>query len=325
MKIGRRQFIQGSLASVGTALVGCNSNPSQKAAQTPPTHFDPGQIVPLGNTGLKVSRVGIGTGMSGSNRQSNQTRKGQEHFTALLRGSLDRGITLIDSADLYGSHTFLAEAFKDVPRKDYTLISKIWFLPRGIPEPERPDADVVVERFLKELNTDYIDILQIHCMTASDWTGRMEKQMAILENLKKKGLIRTHGVSCHSLIALDVAAEHPWIDCIHARINPYGQSMDDTPAKVIPILQKAHVNGKGIIGMKLMGEGRFRTSDEKRSHSIDFVLNLGCVDAVIVGFETLDEINDFALRVNNTPIRPAPLEPESVVAVTPSELDLQLA
>lgn len=323
MTIGRRTFIKNSLLGLSTAVLGCTPNPT--AHSEAPTHFDPGQVVPLGNTGLKVSRVGIGTGMNGFNRQSNQTRAGQEHFTALLRGSLDRGITLLDSADLYGSHTYLAETLKDIPRKDYTLISKIWYLPRGLPEAERPDADVAVHRFLKELNTDYIDILQIHCMTAPDWTHTMEKQMEILEDLKKKGLIRTHGVSCHSLTALDAAAQHPWIDVIHTRINPYGEAMDDTPAKVLPVLEKAHANGKGVIGMKIIGAGKFRNSDGQRNHSIDFVMNLDCVDSIIVGFETLDEIDDFASRVKNTPIRPVPLEPETAIAATQSYLDKQLA
>lgn len=322
MAIGRRQFVQGSLVGLGTAIMGCNSGPS---ASTAPTHFEPGEVVPLGTTGLKAARVGIGTGMSGSNRQSNQTRKGQEHFTALLRGSVDRGITLIDSADIYGSHPFLANALEGIPREQVVLVSKIWFLPRGLPESERPDADVVVERFLKELKTDYIDIVQIHCMTAPDWASRMDAQMNIMASLKKKGLIRTHGVSCHSLAALDAAAGHPWVDCVHARINPYGQSMDDTPDKVVPILQKAHANGKGVIGMKVMGEGKFRDSDERRNHSIDFVLNLGCVDTVVVGFETLGEIDDFVVRVHNTPRRPLALEANAAVAVTPSELDLYLA
>lgn len=323
MTIGRRQFIKHSLVGLGTAAVGCSSNPT--ARKQSPTHFDPSERVPLGKTGLTVSRVGIGTGMRGFNRQSNQTRAGQEHFTALVRGCLNRGITLIDSADLYGSHDFLAEAFKDVPREDYSLITKIWFRQRGLPEEERPDADIAVQRFLKELNTDYIDILQIHCMDAPDWTHTMEKQMTILEYLKKKGVIRVHGVSCHSLAALDAAAEHSWTDCIHTRINPYGQSMDDAPEKVVPVLKKAHANGKGVIGMKIIGEGRFRDSDEQRNNSIDFALNLSCVDTMVVGFETLQEVDDFVVRVRNTPRRPLGPIITAAASATRSDLDSKLA
>ena len=71
----------------------------------------------------------------------------------------------------------------------------------------------------------------------------------------------------------------------------------------MPILQKAHENGKGIIGMKIIGAGEFRNSDEKRNESIDFVLNLNCVSAAAIGFESLDEEKDFADRVRNTPVR----------------------
>ncbi len=325
MTLGRRQFIKGSVAGIGTALLGCHSD-STHAPSKQSWHFVPDEVVPLGNTGLKTSRVGFGTGMRGFNRQSNQTRSGQEHFTALIRSCLDHGIRLFDSADLYGSHTFLANALQDVRREEYCLVSKIWYMPRGLPEPERPDANVVVERFLKELRTDYIDILQIHCMSAPDWTERMQDQMALLDTLKQKGLIRTHGVSCHSLRALNAAAEDPWVDCIHTRINPYGQAMDDTPDNVVAVLQKAHANGKGIIGMKLIGEGRFRDSDEQRNRSIDYVFNLRCVNAAVVGFETTDEIEDFVSRVRNTPRRSEPLPAQTpVTAAAPSELDKRLA
>lgn len=321
MTIGRRQFIQSSLAGIGTTLLGCGSEQTTRDA----SHFEPGQRVRLGKTGLKVSRVGLGTGMKGGNRQSNQTRLGEEKFHALLRGCYDRGVTLFDCADLYGTHSYILPALKGIPREKYALVSKIWFPSGGLPEPERPDADVVVERFLKELGTDYIDIIQIHCMTQPDWTGKMEKQMNLMDGLKKKGLLLAHGVSCHSLAALDAAAEHPWVDCIHTRINPYGVAMDDTPAKVVPVLQKAHANGKGIIGMKIIGEGKFRASDEQRNSSIDFVMNLGCVDTVIIGFENLDEVDDFSTRLRNTPKRLLPLQPSATVAVTPSDLDLRLA
>lgn len=323
MTIGRRQFLKSSLVGIGSVAVGCKPNP--ESLQQAPTHFDPGERVLLGKTGLKVSRVGIGTGVRAYNRQSIVTRAGQEQFTALVRACLDRGITLIDGADLYGTHPFLAEALKDVPRRDYTLVTKIWYLPSGLPEPERPDADVAVERFLKELNTDTIDILQIHCMTAPNWIDQMETQMAILENLKKKGVIRTHGVSCHSLAALDAAAQHPWVDCIHARINPYGQSMDDTPEKVVPVLQKAHANGKGVIGMKIIGEGRFRNNEQQLNHAIDFALNADYVDAMVVGFEKVDEIKDLVARVENTPRRPLPTAIDAVAHATPSDLDVKLA
>lgn len=300
--MGRRTFLKKTVLGVSGLLLGCEfRDKGQPLAGT----YDPYEIVSLGKTDLKLSRVGLGTGMNGSNRTSNQTRLGPEKCRALIRGCFDRGIRWFDAADLYGSHGYLADALEGINRQEYVVVSKIWFMGRGLPEPDRPDADLVIARFLEELRTDYIDLVLLHCMTDPDWPAKYEKQLEIMEALKKKGVIRAHGVSCHSLGALKTASEEPWVDSIHARINPYGAHMDGPPEEVVPALRRAHENGKGVIGMKIIGAGDFRNSDEKRNHSVDFVFNLGCVDAVTVGFESLEEQQDFAVRVQNTPIRSA--------------------
>lgn len=299
LKIGRRTFLKNSVLGLSGLLLGCEWEKQSHPTAT----FDPYEKVLLGRTGILLSRVGLGTGMNGFNRMSNQTRLGPEKFKNLIYGCYERGIRWFDAADLYGSHSYLADALSGLPRQEYALVSKIWFGQRGLPETERPDADAVVGRFLEELNTDYIDLILLHCMTDPDWPNRYARQMEILEGLKKKGLIRAHGVSCHTLGALKTASEEPWVDSIHTRINPYGVQMDADPEQVIPILRHAHENGKGIIGMKIIGAGEFRKSDEKRNHSVDFVFNLGCVNAVTVGFESLEEEKDFSNRVKNTPIR----------------------
>jgi aryl-alcohol dehydrogenase-like predicted oxidoreductase len=294
----RREFLASSVAGVGGLLLGTGLRAAEKPI---PVMFDPYERVPLGKTKIKVTRVGFGTGMRGGNRQSNQTRLGKEKFEAVLRASYEDGVRLFDAADLYGTHPYLASALKKMPRKDYALVSKIWWRRGGIPEEERPDADVVVERFLKELDTDYIDVILLHCVASERWPEELSNYMEILAKLKKKGLIRAHGVSCHSLAALEAAASEPWVDSVHARINAYGAKMDGPPEKVAPVLQKLHGAGKGVIGMKLIGEGEFRNSDEKRDESIRYVLGLGCVDAMVVGFEKTEEIYDFAARVRKVP------------------------
>ena len=118
-----------------------------------------------------------------------------------------------------------------------------------------------------------------------------------MANLKQKGMIRAHGVSCHSLEALEAAANSPWVDSVHTRINPYGMSMDGPTEKVVPILQKIHSAGKGVVGMKIIGEGKLRNDDEKKDASVRYAMKLGCVDILNVGFEQLEEIDDVAARV----------------------------
>src|SRR2546430_7792865 len=239
----------------------------------------------------------IGTSDRGGNRKWKQRRMGKDNFNKILQAAFEGGVSVFDLADLYGTHPYVIPAIKEVPRKDYAIISKIWFRPGGIPDKDRPDADLVIERFLKEIGTDYLDLVLLHCVESPKWNKDLEKQMEIMANLKKKGVIRAHGVSCHSLEALETAAGEPWVDSVHARINPYGMVMDGPADKVSPVLKKIKAAGKTVVGMKLVGEGRLRNDEEKRSESIKYVLGLGCVDILNVGFEKPEEIDDFTGRV----------------------------
>jgi aryl-alcohol dehydrogenase-like predicted oxidoreductase len=148
----------------------------------------------------------MGTGFSGYNRSSNITRAGNGVAETLIRNAYEKGIRYFDCADSYGTHPYTKQALKNFSRETYTIGTKIWVGKGGIPEAERPDADIVIERFRKELDTDYIDLVQIHCMTTADWTDQYKRQMDILENLKAKKIIRAHGVSVHSLEAMEAAA-----------------------------------------------------------------------------------------------------------------------
>lgn len=284
MTLRRRDFLGTALAgAAGLALAGDRTH-----AGVPEP--DPTALVPLGRT-LRVCRIGAGTGAHGWNRSTNQTRMGRERFVALLRYEYDQGVRLFDCADLYGSHPYLAEALKDKPRDSYQIITKLWVHRDGLPEADRPDADVAVQRFLKELRTDTIDLVQLHCMSSPRWPEELRKQMDILETLKAKGVVRAHGVSCHTLAALKTASAEPWVDVIHARINPFQAVTDGPMEEVLPVLKAAHDRGKGIIGMKIVGEGRFNA--DQLAESIQFALGSGVVDAMIAGFESNAQVDQF--------------------------------
>ncbi len=293
-KLQRREFLQRTALGIGGLLLGV---PRLARTSPAPASFDPYDLVPLGRTPLKVSRFCLGTGMRGGNRESNQTRLGAARFEALIRESFDRGTRLFDLADLYGTHPYVFPALKGIPRDRYNIVTKIWWAEGGIPEKERPDADVCVARFLRELKTDHIDLVLLHCVTSATWPKDLRRQMDLLSALKQKGDVRAVGVSCHSVAALEAAAGEPWVDSVHARINPYGMSMDGPPDRVVPVLQRIHAAGKGVVGMKIIGEGRLRDDEERRNASVRYALTLGCVDVLNVGCESITEVDDLAARV----------------------------
>jgi aryl-alcohol dehydrogenase-like predicted oxidoreductase len=283
MEMKRRDFLAALSLSAGYLMF---RNPL--AAQGAELFYDtdPFQAVKLGKSGLVTSLLGMGTGVHAGNRQSFLTRQDKNKSLALLEHAYEKGIRFFDCADSYGTHPLMAEVFRILPREQLTISSKIWMTGGNIPETERADADIVVDRFRKELNTDYLDLVQFHCMTERDWTDKFKAQMDIMDRLKSKGIIRAHGVSVHSLDAMKAAAESDWVDVVHVRINPYGIAMDKPdPEDVIGVIHELHNKGKGVIGMKLVGDGDYRDDSEKVNHSIRFVLGLGSVDMMIVGFE----------------------------------------
>jgi predicted aldo/keto reductase-like oxidoreductase len=297
-KLTRRQFMATMAAGTGTVLIGNAMKAVPSAIK--PLMFDPFETVTLGKTGIKTTLLGMGTGYSGYNRTSNITRAGVAE--SLIQTAYEKGIRYFDCADSYGTHPFTAAALKGIPRENYTLGTKMWITSGGIPENEKGYPEVVIERFRKELNTDYFDIVQLHCMTEGNWTDKYKRYLDGLENLKAKKIIRAHGVSVHSFDALKVASESPWVDVIHVRINPFGDAMDQRdPALVVPVIEKFHTSGKGVIGMKLIGGGKLRNDPQKIEESLKFVLGLGTVDMVIIGFELPEQIDNYIERIKKIP------------------------
>jgi predicted aldo/keto reductase-like oxidoreductase len=294
--ISRREFMTTITAGAGTLFLG------NMAGVIPSTSYfkqaDPLQKITLGKTGIKTTLLGMGTGFSGYNRSSNITRNGVAE--SVIRSAYEKGIRYFDCADSYGTHPFTAAALKGFARESYTIGTKMWVNEGGIPEKERPEAAIVIDRFRKELNTDYIDLVQLHCMTNGEWTDQHKKFMDGLETLKAKKIIRAHGVSVHSFDALKIASESQWVDVIHVRINPYGVNMDrKDPNEVIPVIEKFHKSGKGVIGMKLIGNGSFKNDSDKVDASLKYVLGLGTVDMIIIGFEQPEQIDNYRGRIKN--------------------------
>ncbi|HQG57020.1 MAG TPA: aldo/keto reductase [Bacteroidales bacterium] len=297
-RLSRRKFVTVAAAGAGSLIIGKKAIASS-AVDISGNGVDPFKIVTLGKTGIKTTLLGMGTGFNGYNRTSSITRAGVAE--SVIHYAYEKGIRYFDCADTYGTHTYIREALKSYPRESYVIGTKMWVTRGGLPEPERPDAEIVIDRFRKELNTDYIDLVQLHCMVSDLWNDEQKRFLDGLEKLKAKNIIRAHGVSIHSLGALKTTSESQWVDTVHVRINPYGESMDsNNPSEVAPLIKKLHEAGKGVIGMKLIGNGKFRDDSEKIDASLRYVLSLGTVDTIIVGFEKPEQIDDYINRMKKT-------------------------
>ncbi len=248
----------------------------------------------LGGTGLKCSYLGIGTGIRGrAPGITEQTMKlTGDQYVELLEHAYSRGVTYFDMADRYGSHNYMREALKrSIPREKVMLLSKVWSR-----EPGEIGRDI--ERMRRELDTDCIDVLLIHCLREGEenWPKTLRPAMDVFADAKAKGHIKAHGVSCHNLSALKQVADEPWADVTLARINPFGNRMDGPPDAVAPILQKIHESGKGVLGMKILGEGDPAVI-AKMEQSLKFVAGLGSVDAITIGFMSKTELDDVVKRI----------------------------
>lgn len=292
--LSRRQFIAATLAGAGTLAAHAHVASGQAAASPSPAT----QVVTLGRTGIKASRLAQGTGWNGSGRSSAHTRLGEKAFNELIRHGLDKGIGFMDCADLYGSHPYLRNALNGVSREKYVVLSKIW------PRSEywnlaSGGAQKEVDRFRRELNTDVLDICLIHCMTNANWPTEHERIRDELSELKSKGAVRAVGVSCHDFGALKAACTHPWTDVVLARINNVGKeaAMDASVEEVAPVLKQARADGKVVIGMKIFGAGKL-TSPEQKDASLKYVWGNGLVDAITVGMLSTQEIDDTIERMN---------------------------
>jgi len=290
-KLDRREFLQTSLAGLaGLSLLGTGT--IVKGCSTPSGFYI--DTVKLGSTGLLVPRLALGTGSHGGGKASNQTRLGTEGFVRLAHHAFDRGIQFFDMADSYGSHPYVKAALRELPREKTTLLTKIWTEDTRWYQTE-PVAKTL-DRFRLETGSDYFDIVLMHCLLRPNWTVDKRGMMDEFSRAKEDGIIKVLGVSCHNWDAMVEAVDEPWVDVILARINPFGVHMDNTPEVVMDLLKKAHDNGKGIIGMKIFGNGD-KVTDEEREMSISYAMKSGNVDCLTLGMESVEQIDDAVERV----------------------------
>lgn len=250
--------------------------------------------VKLGPRNIELSRMAIGTGTNGWNGSSNQTRQmGIQGLADHLHAGFDEGINFWDSADMYGSHPHLKEALKRIPREKVVIMTKTV---AKTADQMKKDLD----RYRKEAGTDYFDIVLLHAVTDADWPTNLKGVMDVLSEARERGVVRTLGISCHSIGALRAAAKSPWVEVDLARINPGEEFMDADVPTVLSVLREMKSRGKGVIGMKIMGAGRLVSQKEQ---CLQFALSKAPIDCFTIGMESRAHLTDMLKSIPAASVR----------------------
>jgi aryl-alcohol dehydrogenase-like predicted oxidoreductase len=254
--------------------------------------------VTLGKSGVKVTRLAFGTGTYSGRVQR---ELGQEEFTRLVRYAYDQGIRFFETAQSYGGmHEMLGIALKGLPRDSYRLMTKMTVHPDT-------DSSALIDRFRKDLNTEYFDILLMHCMRSPTWSSDLARVQDGFSEAKSKKILLSKGASVHGLPALRAFPGNKWLDIAMIRMNHNGTKMD-TPERgdvellgnvdeVVAHTKKVHSEGMGVVSMKLVGEGRF-TRAEDRQAAMKFAMNVAGVDSVTIGYKNRAEIDEAIANMN---------------------------
>jgi aryl-alcohol dehydrogenase-like predicted oxidoreductase len=254
----------------------------------------PHDRVKLGNTGIEMSRMAMGTGTHGFGGASNQTRQlGIKGVSDMLRAAYDDGINFWETADQYGSHPHVGTALKTVEREKVVILTKT-------NSKSYEDVKKDLDRFRQELGTDYLDIILLHAITDPEWNQNMKGAMEALAEAKEEGIIRAHGISCHSIGALETAADEPWVEVDLARFNPGGARMDADVPTVRKVLSRMKNNGKAIIAMKVYGCGELL---DIKDECLQFQTGEGLADAFTMGFESIEQLKDIQKRLPEASVR----------------------
>jgi predicted aldo/keto reductase-like oxidoreductase len=245
-------------------------------------------VIEIGPTKVRMSRLCCGTGTFGAGHSSNQMRKlGADGLADLFWDAYDNGVFVWDTADGYGSHAAVKVALKKLPREKVTILTKT---DARTPEQLKP----ALERYFQEMGSDYIDIVLLHSRMSPKWDELDKGLMDILSEAKEAKKVRAVGISCHSIEAMKVAAKSPWLDVCLCRLNPAGVRMEAPTEEVLPFVAAMKAAGKGLIAMKPLGEGQLR---DRVDEALRFAATKDAVHCFSVGMESRDELKDIIARI----------------------------
>ncbi len=284
----RREFLKTGLAAGTLAVSGVVPLGARRGTAT--------DVVTLGRSGVKVTRLAFGTGSFSGQVQRDL---GQNGFTRLVRHAYDRGIRFFETAESYGEmHKMLGIALKGIPRDSYQIMSKV--TTRNGVDPQQK-----FDELRRLANTEYFDIMLLHWQHTATWPADTARwQDGILEAQSRKVVV-SHGASVHGLPALRRVPGNNWLQVAMIRVNHTGKSMDaedyatqglGNVPQVVTHVQKVRKEGMGVIAMKLAGEGTFNRED--RQKAMRFAFRDAGVDCVTVGYKSPTEVDEAIDNLN---------------------------
>lgn len=285
----RRRFLKTGLAA--GVLAGTGSLPLRAAGGTAT------DWVTLGKSNVKVTRLAFGTGTFSGQVQRDL---GQDQFTRLVRHAYDRGIRFYETSETYAEmHKMLGVALKGIPRDSYRLMSKVTTR-------EGVDTQRKIDDLRKLADTDYFDVMLMHYQHVGSWpTDTVRWQDGILEAKHEQAVVG-YGASVHGLPALRGMPGNKWLEIAMIRMNHKGTKMDaenfDTNGpgnvnEVVSHVKQVKGDGMGVISMKLVGEGAFKTRQDRQA-AMKFAFRNAGVDCVTVGYKNTGEIDEAIENLN---------------------------
>lgn len=288
-RTSRRDFLKAGLGAISLGAVGL---PAVAASHDAATDW-----VTLGDSGVQVTRLAFGTGTFSGRVQRDL---GQEKFTKLVHHAYDRGIRFFETAESYrGMHQMLGQALKGIPRDSYRLMTKVT---------TRPGVDPVqkIGQLCKLANTDYFDIVLLHWQHFASWPTTSLRWQEGIQEAQQKKMVVARGASVHGLPALRQVPKTQWLQLAMIRMNQKGVAMDaedyntrglGNVPEVVHEVKQVLKEDKGVISMKLVGEGRFTKREDRRA-AMRFAFRHAGVNAVTVGYKNMAEIDEAIQNVD---------------------------
>ena len=245
----------------------------------------------LGDTGLEVSRLCFGTGPMAPFRFALPPAEGSR----LIRTAFEHGVNFVDTAPNYETTPHIAGALKSLTRTEIVICTKTGATTAA-------GARSAVEECLRALNTGYVDIVLLHGVRSTEGLGNREDALEELCKAKHEGLIRAVGASTHVYTGSAVRGciDDPRIEVILTYVNKSGIGLIGGPYEEhYELIEAAYQAGKGVLGMKLLGEGYMAAEAEEH---LRYGFELPVIHSVDLGFINEAQIEMSAKIIAGEPV-----------------------